>query len=56
LPQLEDPISKKNTYLDPLTATTYIFSADMSSEAPTSESDIEARKKRGRSPFLVRAD
>jgi len=44
------------TFLVALGATTYIFLADISLETPTSESDIEVRKKRGRSPCLVCAD
>jgi hypothetical protein len=43
----------KSTFLVALSATTYIFPADMSLETPTSESDIEVRKKRGRSPCLA---
>jgi hypothetical protein len=43
----------KNTFLVAFNATTYIYPADRSLETPTSESDIEVRKKRGRSPCLV---
>jgi hypothetical protein len=50
------PDIHKSAILDALHATTYTVPADMSLETPTSESDIEVREKRGRSPCLARAD
>ena len=50
------PDIHKSAILVALHATTYTVPADMSLETPTSESDIEVREKRGRSPCLARAD